>query len=98
MLTHTTPIISNMDPIKYIFEKAALSGRIARWQMLLLEHAIKYHTQKRIEGSVLDDHLDHEPIDDEQSSQDGLMGEEIMYLKVKNYEEPLPEEGPELGS
>jgi hypothetical protein len=26
-----------MDPIKYIFEKPALTGRIARWQMLLSE-------------------------------------------------------------
>ena len=30
MLTHTTPLISKMDLIKYIFEKPALSGRIAR--------------------------------------------------------------------
>ena len=30
MLTHTTLLISKMDPIKYIFEKPALSGRIAR--------------------------------------------------------------------
>ena len=27
MLTHTTLLISKMDPIKYIFEKPALSGR-----------------------------------------------------------------------
>jgi len=31
MLSHTTWLISKMDPIKYIFEKPALSGRIARW-------------------------------------------------------------------
>ena len=30
MLTNTTLLISKMDPIKYIFEKPALSGRIAR--------------------------------------------------------------------
>ena len=30
MLTHTTLLVSKMDPIKYIFEKPALSGRIAR--------------------------------------------------------------------
>lgn len=31
MLTHTTLFISKMDPIKYIFEKPALIGRVARW-------------------------------------------------------------------
>ena len=37
-----------MDPIKYIFEKPALSGRIARWQMILTEYDIQYTTQKAI--------------------------------------------------
>ena len=37
MLNHTTWLITKMDPIKYIFEKPALTGRIARWQMLLAE-------------------------------------------------------------
>ena len=31
MLNHTTWLISKMDPIKYIFENPALTGRIARW-------------------------------------------------------------------
>ncbi|GAU51747.1 hypothetical protein TSUD_415400 [Trifolium subterraneum] len=30
LINHTTWLISKMDPIKYIFEKAALTGRIAR--------------------------------------------------------------------
>ena len=47
MLTHTTLLISKMDPIKYIFEKPALSGRIARWQMVLTEYDIQYTTQKQ---------------------------------------------------
>ncbi|XP_050919660.1 uncharacterized protein LOC127137227 [Lathyrus oleraceus] len=32
--------------IKYIFEKPAVTGRIARWQMLLTEYDIQYVTQK----------------------------------------------------
>jgi len=57
MINHTTWLISKMDLIKYIFEKPALTGRIARWQMLLSEYDIVYRTQKAIKGSVLDDHL-----------------------------------------
>ena len=31
MIRHTTWLVSEMDPIKYVFEKSALTGRIARW-------------------------------------------------------------------
>jgi len=37
MLSHTTLLVSKMDPIKYIFEKPALIGRIARWQVLFIK-------------------------------------------------------------
>ncbi|XP_058725874.1 uncharacterized protein LOC131597181 [Vicia villosa] len=63
--------------------------------MLLSEYGIQYHAQKAIKGSVLSDHLASQPIDDDQSLQDDFSDEEIMYLKSKDYEEPLPEEGPD---
>jgi len=66
MLSHTTWLISKMDPIKYILEKPALFGRIARWQMLLSEYDIVYVTQKSIKGSVLAEYLAQQPIDDYQ--------------------------------
>ena len=31
MLNYTTWLVSKMDLVKYIFEKPALTGRIARW-------------------------------------------------------------------
>ena len=37
MLNYTTMLIARMDPLKYLFEKPALTGRTARWQMLLSE-------------------------------------------------------------
>ena len=46
-----------MDPVKYIFEKPALTGRIARWQVLLSEFDIVYVIQKEIKGSALADYL-----------------------------------------
>jgi hypothetical protein len=35
-----------MGPLKYLFEKPALTGRTARWRMLLSEFDIVYVTQK----------------------------------------------------
>ena len=57
MLYHTTWLIARLDPIKYIFEKPSLSGRIARWQVLLLEFDILYMSQKAIKGSAIVDFL-----------------------------------------
>ncbi|XP_050909197.1 uncharacterized protein LOC127122968 [Lathyrus oleraceus] len=95
MINHTTWLISKMDPIKYDFEKPALTGRISRWQMLLSEYDIEYRTQKVIKGIILVDHLAYQPIDDYQSIKFDFPDENVMYLKAKDCDESLPEEGPE---
>src|ERR1051325_8282560 len=96
MLTHTTLLISKMDLITYIFEKPAISGRIARWQIILTEYDIQYTTQKAIKGSVVVDHLAHQAVDDYQSMHSKFPDEDIML--VTDYEEPGPNERPEPGS
>src|SRR4051812_43310869 len=95
MLNHTTLLISKMDPIKYIFEKPALTGRIARWQMLLSEYDIEYRVLKTVKGSVLAEYLAHQPIEDHQSIRMDFPNEDIMYLRAQEWDEPLPEEGPD---
>ena len=96
MLTHTTLLISKMDPIKYIFEKLALSGRIAIWKMILTEYGIQYTTQKDIKGSVLADHFAHQDVDDYQSMNFDFPDENIML--VTDCAKPGPYGGPEQGS
>jgi len=98
LVNHTTWLISRMDPIKYIFEKAAVTGKIARWQMLLSEYDIVFKTQKAIKGSILADHLAYQPLDDYQPIEFDFPDEEIMYLKSKDCEEPLINEGPDPNS
>ena len=69
-----------MDPIKYIFEKPALTRRIARWQMLLSEFDILYVTQKANKGSALAEFLAHQPINDYQLMQPEFSDEDIITL------------------
>jgi hypothetical protein len=76
-------LISKMDHIKYIFEKPALSGRIARWQMLLSEYDIQYVAQKAIKGSVLAEHLAHQPLVDYQPVRFDFPDEDIMAVNEK---------------
>ena len=77
-----------MDPIKYIFEKPALFGRIARWKMILTEYDIQYMTQKAIKRSVLAYHLAHQAVDDYQSMNFDFPNENIML--VTDYAKPGP--------
>ncbi|XP_050896881.1 uncharacterized protein LOC127103684 [Lathyrus oleraceus] len=96
MICHTTLLISKMDPIKYIFDKPALIGRLSRWQMLLSEYHIQYVTQKAIKGSVLAEYLAHQPVEDYQPLKFDFLDEDIMV--IKDCEIPGPDEGPEPGS
>ncbi|WRX12956.1 G-patch domain - like 2 [Theobroma cacao] len=76
MLYHTTWLIVKLDPIKYIFKKPSLSGRVARWQVLLSEYDIVYVSRKAIKGNTLADFLaeraekDYEPMKFEFSNED----------------------------
>ena len=52
-----------MDPLKYLFKKPALSGRLSRWLMLSAEFDLKYVAKKTIKGSVVSDFCAKNPIE-----------------------------------
>ena len=54
-----------MDPLKYLFEKPALSGRLSRWLILLAEFDLKYVVRKTIKGSVVSNFCAENPIEGE---------------------------------
>ncbi|KAA0044915.1 protein NYNRIN-like [Cucumis melo var. makuwa] len=83
MLYHTTCLISKMDRIKYIFEKPSLSGRIAKWQVLLSEYDIVYVTKKAIKESAVADHLAAQPVADYEPMRIDFPDENI-FLVEKN--------------
>jgi hypothetical protein len=66
--------------------------------MLLSEYDIVYKAQKAIKGSILAEHLACQPLDDYQPIKFDFPDEEIMYLKAKDCEEPLINEGPDPNS
>ena len=51
-----------MDPLKYFFEKPALSERFSRWLILLAEFDLKYVAGKTIKGSVMSDFCAENPM------------------------------------
>ena len=47
---HSVRLISRTDPIKYLMSKSMLSGRMAKWALLLQEFDITYVPQKAVKG------------------------------------------------
>ena len=69
-----------MDPNKYMFEKPSLSGRLARWQMLLTEFDLQFITQKAIKGQAITDQLAGLPVPEYQPVSTDFPDEEILAI------------------
>ena len=55
-------VMAGMDPLKYLFEEPALSGRLSRWLILLAEFDLKYVARKTIKGSIVLDFCAENPV------------------------------------
>ena len=70
-----------MDPLKYLFEKPALSGRLPRWLILLVEFNLKYVVRKTIKGGIVSDFCAENPIEREDGKED-FPNEDILDVKL----------------
>ncbi|OMO62254.1 hypothetical protein CCACVL1_22930 [Corchorus capsularis] len=80
MLYHTTWLVAKLDPVKYVFEKLGLSGRIARWQVLLSEYDMVYVSQKAIKGSAIAEFLADRAGEDYESVKFEFPDEDLMAI------------------
>ncbi|XP_050877211.1 uncharacterized protein LOC127080970 [Lathyrus oleraceus] len=99
-VANIVPVPKKDESDQYIFEKPVVTGRIARWKMLLTEYDIQYVTQKAIKGSVLYDYLAHLLVEGYQPLRFDFPDEDIMFIRdftVPGFEVNT-EEGPEPGS
>ncbi|KAG9453311.1 hypothetical protein H6P81_006215 [Aristolochia fimbriata] len=62
LLAHSTNLISRADPLKFIMSRPMLSGRLAKWALLLSEFEINFIPQKAIKGQGLANFLADHPI------------------------------------
>ncbi|XP_059064753.1 uncharacterized protein LOC131856833 [Cryptomeria japonica] len=58
-----TRVIAKNDILKHLFANSDLSGRLAKWVMLLSEFDRKFITQKLIKGQVIADQLASAPLE-----------------------------------
>ena len=70
-------MVARMDPLKYLFEKPTLSGRLLRWLILLAKFDLKYVARKTIKRSVVSNFCAENPIEGEDGKED-LLDEDIL--------------------
>ena len=70
-----------MDPLKYLFEKPALSGRLSRRLILLAEFVLKYMARKTIKGGIVSDFCAENPIEREDGKED-FPNEDILDVEL----------------
>uniref|UniRef100_A0A2N9GTL4 Uncharacterized protein n=1 Tax=Fagus sylvatica TaxID=28930 RepID=A0A2N9GTL4_FAGSY len=78
-------LVSRMDPIKYIFEKPALTGKIARWQVLLSEFDILFVARKAIKGQAIADYLADYPSEQLELMDSEFPDEDVMTVDEDNH-------------
>ncbi|XP_050289570.1 uncharacterized protein LOC126727686 [Quercus robur] len=70
-----------MDPIKYIFEKPAFTGKISCWQMLLFEFDIVFMTRKAIKGQAIANYLADQLLNDLELLESLFPDEDVVALE-----------------
>ncbi|XP_058185730.1 uncharacterized protein LOC131302955 [Rhododendron vialii] len=80
MLAYPVRLISRMDPLKYLFEKPALMGRMAQWLLMLAEFELKYVTRKSVKGRVVAKFLADCPVEGGEDAEFKFPDEDVMTL------------------
>ena len=80
MTEYSVHLISRLDPLRYLFDRPALTGRLMRWLVLLIEFDIQYVSQKSIKGSIVADHLASLPISENRPIDDDFPDEEFVAM------------------
>jgi len=85
MLAHTVHLVAKIDPLKYLLNKAALSGCLAKWMMILSKFDIQYVEHKEIKGQAIADQLADFPLEDITPMQIELPDASIMYITERTW-------------
>uniref|UniRef100_A0A7N2L0M9 RNA-directed DNA polymerase n=1 Tax=Quercus lobata TaxID=97700 RepID=A0A7N2L0M9_QUELO len=81
MQAYTVRLIAKADPIKYVLSRPVVSGRIARWAVLLQQYDLAYIPQKAVKGQALADFLADHPVPSDWEFSDDFPDENVFYIE-----------------
>ena len=73
-------LVSRLDPLRYLFDRPVLTGRLMRWLVLLTKFDIQYMTQKSVKGSIVAYHLASLPVSDDRPIDDDFPEEQFFSM------------------
>ncbi|XP_070663937.1 uncharacterized protein [Malus domestica] len=82
MHAYTIHLVAKADPVKYVMSKPVLTGRLAKWALLLNQYEIIYVPAKAVKGQALADFLADHPIPADWKISDDLSDEEVFYIDI----------------
>ncbi|XP_074299880.1 uncharacterized protein LOC141631058 [Silene latifolia] len=82
MYAHTIHAVSKASPIKYKLSLPILSGRLAKWTVLLKQYDLVFVSQKAVKGQVIVHFFADHPVPAEWELSEELPGEEIFYVDI----------------
>ncbi|KAM1172911.1 hypothetical protein ACFX2G_023441 [Malus domestica] len=82
MHAYTIHLVAKADPVKYIMSKPVLTGRFAKWALLLNQYEIIYVPAKAVKGKALANFLVDHLISADWKISDDLPDEEVFYIDI----------------
>ena len=73
-------LVSRLDPLRYLFNRPVLTGRLMRWLVLLTKFDIQYVMQKSMKGSIVANHLASLLVSDDRSIDDDFPYEQFVSI------------------
>jgi hypothetical protein len=82
LLAHQVLVITIMDPLKYLFEKPTLIGKLSRWLILLEKFNLTYVAKNTIKGRVIAEHCAGHPVGEDDINDD-FPDEDVLNVEEK---------------
>lgn len=83
MLAHTIKSVAKIDSLKYLLNKATLTGRLAKWAMILSGLDIHYIDRRAIKGQAIADQLIEAPLQDNHPIHTEFLDTYILTISTK---------------
>ena len=82
LLAHQVLVVTRMDPLKYLFEKPALTEKLSRWLILLSKFDLTYVAKNTIKGRVIAEHCASHAVG-EDDLDDDFPDEDVLNVEGK---------------
>lgn len=84
MLSHQTQLVAEIDPLKYLLSRAALTWRLEKGVIILRKYDIQYVERKVIKGQVIADQLADTPLQSDNPLVADFPDESIFHTEPKS--------------